>query len=126
MSMIFYVDDDLMMFNVFEKVFKKSKHDVFFNKDGEGVVEKLLAMNPRPDIILLDMVMPKLSGLEILSMIKNKPELESIPVICFSNLAEPENIKKAKSLGAVRYLIKSDYDPFQVLSVIEEVIKKSK
>ena len=126
MSKIFYVDDDSMLLDVFGRGFKFAGHNVILVKDANTVVESLHSMNPKPDVILLDIKMPVKDGFEILTEIKSEQELKEIPVVCFSNMMNKEDMEKAKSLGATEYIVKSEHTPKQVVSIVEDVIKRSK
>jgi len=86
-------------------------------KNGEEGIDKI-AIN-KPDIILLDLLMPKRDGFYVLEEIKKNPDWKSIPIIVLSNLGEDMAIKRAMDMGADDYLIKSQHP-------IEEVIKKVK
>jgi CheY-like chemotaxis protein len=126
MSKIFFVDDDSMMRDVFEKTFRLYGHEILFARDGKQFLTDILALEQKPDLILLDMMMPTTNGFEVLEEIKKNETIKDIPVICFSNLAESADAEKAKKLGAADYIIKSEYPPKQVVDKIEEVIKNSK
>lgn len=126
MSKIFFVDDDSMMRNVFEKTFRLYGHEISFAKDGQEFLTAIVGMEQKPDVILLDMMMPNMNGFEVLEKIKNNEVIKNIPVICFSNLGGTEDAIKAKKLGAVEYIIKSEYPPQQVVNKVEEVIKMAK
>ncbi len=125
MSKIFIVDDDSMMLNVFEKTFRLHGHTISFAKNGEEALRDLSNMAEKPDVVLLDVMMPKMNGFEVLEKIKADPSLVKIPIICLSNLGGDDDIKKAMSLGATLYLIKSQFEPRIVVERTEEVIKKN-
>ncbi|MBL7142034.1 response regulator, partial [Patescibacteria group bacterium] len=76
----------------------------------------------RPDMILLDLVMPKLSGFEVLEKLRYNPATQDIPVIILSNLGQEKEVSKGKALGAVDYLIKADVHLTEVLDKIGKYI----
>jgi len=76
-----------------------------------------------PDLILLDLIMPKMSGLEVLELVKKDPRLKDIPVLILSNLGQDEDIQRGLSLGAMDYLIKNDARPADVAEKIAAILK---
>ena len=95
MSKIFFVDDDSMMRNVFEKAFKLYGHEILFAKDGKEFLAEISSAEEKPDVILLDMMMPTMNGFDVLEKIKENPATKDIPVICFSNLGGSVDAEKA-------------------------------
>jgi CheY-like chemotaxis protein len=81
-------------------------------------------IEPKPDLILLDIVMPKKGGFEVMEEMKNNPELEKIPVIVISNSGQPVELDKAKKLGARDWLVKTEFDPKEVLEKVKKQIGK--
>jgi DNA-binding response OmpR family regulator len=90
--------------------------------DGEEGL--LLSAEERPDVILLDILMPQMDGFEVLRAIKNNTSLNSI-IIIVSNLSGPEQLQKAKSLGADDYMVKADVTPALVADRVKSVLKLS-
>lgn len=122
MIKIFLVEDDPLMVRMYEKTFKLSGYEVEIAFDGEEALSKLQKMKPKPTIILLDIMMPKLSGFDVLRELKKNPDLKSVPVVALTNLAGKDDAEKALELGAVLYLVKSQYDPKEVVEKVKEVI----
>ncbi|OGF62276.1 hypothetical protein A2926_04270 [Candidatus Giovannonibacteria bacterium RIFCSPLOWO2_01_FULL_44_40] len=119
---IFLVEDDPLMIRMYEKAFKLSGYEIEMAFDGEEAIAKLKTMDPRPTLVLLDIMMPKLSGFEVLKHIKQDPKLKAIPVVALTNLAGKEDAEKALGLGAVLYLVKSQYDPKQIVDKVKEIL----
>jgi len=122
MEKIFLVEDDPLMIRMYEKAFKLSGYEIEMAFDGEEALAKLQTMKPKPTLILLDIMMPKLSGFDVLRNIKQNADLKSIPVVALTNLAGKEDAEKALELGAVLYLVKSQYDPKQVVDKVKEIL----
>lgn len=122
MAKIFLVEDDPLMIRMYEKAFKLSGYEVEMAFDGEEAIAKLQTAKPKPTLILLDIMMPKLSGFDVLRNIKQNADLKSIPVVALTNLAGKEDAEKALGLGAVLYLVKSQYDPKQVVDKVKEIL----
>jgi CheY-like chemotaxis protein len=132
MAKILIAEDDEPMARIYEKAFKLSGHTVEIASDGEEMLRKLKEGPRKPDAILLDMVMPKINGLEVVQAIKMGDEWEEyrdIPIVIITNLPRlsgSEDIKKSVELGVVEYLLKSMYDPVAVVKKVEENITKAK
>lgn len=122
MIKIFIAEDDPLMARMYEKAFKMSGHAIEMAFDGEEAITKLKNIDPRPTVILLDIMMPKKSGFEVLAEVKKDAGLKGIPVIMLTNLAGKEDAEKALGMGAVLYLVKSQYDPKQVVDKVSEII----
>lgn len=91
-------------------------------KDGEDAIKKI-AKN-KPDLILLDLLMPKKDGFYVLEELKKNPEWKLIPVIILSNLGEDTEIKRAMEMGANDYFVKSQHPIDEVIKKVKEYLKK--
>lgn len=120
MSKILIVEDDPLMSRMYEKIFSFDKYDIVMAENGEEGVDK--ARNEKPNLILMDIMMPKMNGLEALEKIKADPELKNIPVVMLTNLAGDKDAETALAKGAVKYIIKSEQDPKQVSDMVKEVL----
>ncbi len=120
MAKVLLIEDDPLMIRMYKKIFTFDGHEVETAVDGEEGFSKVSSFNPT--VILLDVMMPKLNGLEVLEKIKKDPDLKRIPVIMLTNLAGQQDIDKALELGAVKYIVKSEYDPKQISDMVKEII----
>ena len=89
--------------------------------DGEVALERL--RESKPDLVLLDIVMPKYSGFDVLEVMHSDPSLSDIPVIIISNSGQEVEIDRAKKLGAKDFLIKPEFTPDEVLQKIKDNLK---
>ena len=121
MAKILIVEDDPLMLRMYQKIFTFEKHEVEIAVDGEEGLAK--AQSFMPTIILLDIMMPKMNGLQVLEQLKVNQVTKSIPVIMLTNLAGQQDAETALSKGAVKYIIKSEYEPKQIADMVEEVIQ---
>lgn len=119
---VLLIEDDQLIQRMYEKIFTFEKFEVEIASDGEEGLEKARAAQPKPTIILLDVMMPKMNGMQVLEKLKLEPELKSIPVVMLSNLAGENDIETALSKGAVKYIIKSEYDPKQIADMVKEIV----
>jgi CheY-like chemotaxis protein len=125
MAKLFIAEDDQFMMRLYERAFRLGGHELTIAGDGEAALASLEKMDPKPSCIMLDVMMPKLSGFDVLRKIKEDDRIKNIPVVLLTNLAGPQDEKKGLELGAVLYLVKSQYKPRQVVEKIEEIIKAS-
>ncbi len=119
---ILLVEDDFFIRELYQRQLLKEGYLVEAAVDGaEGLVK---ANDFRPHLILLDIMLPKLNGLDLLRTIKTKPETKDIPVILLTNLGQESVIKEGFTLGAEGYLIKSAYTPSQIIEEVKNFLAK--
>lgn len=116
---ILIVEDDPLMCRMYQKTFVLEGYEVDLAVDGE---EGVLKAKSKPHVILMDIMMPKMDGIQALALIKQDPELKNIPVVMLTNLAESSKAEEAIGKGAVKYIIKSEYDPKQVVDLVKQVL----
>lgn len=124
-TILFLAEDDPLMSRMYERAFTASGYSLEMAFDGEEAISKLEKMNSAPTVILLDIMMPKKNGFDVLRQIKQNDKLKKVPVVMLTNLAGQEDAEKALSLGAVLYLVKSQYDPKEIINKIKEIISAS-
>lgn len=117
---ILIVEDDPLMSRMYQKIFTFEKYEVVMAGDGEVGLEK--ARQIKPTLILLDIMMPKMNGLQVLDKLKADPEMKGIPVIMLTNLAGEKDAENALLKGAVKYIVKSEYEPKKVVEMVQEII----
>ncbi len=117
---ILLVEDEKIMINLLEKKLIQEGYDVRVAVNGE---EGLKAMREeKPDIVLLDIIMPKMGGFEVMEEMGKDPVLKEIPIVIISNSGQPVELDKAKELGAKDWLIKTEFDPQEVVEKVEKQI----
>ena len=121
---ILIVEDEEVLAKVLQEKFEEEKFEVAVAKDGEAVLP--LVKKFKPDAILLDIILPKLDGLEVLELVKAEDDFRSIPIIMLSNLDGDDKIKKALNMGAVDYMIKTQHPINEVIEKVNEYILKAK
>jgi len=119
-KILLIVEDDPLMSRMYQKIFTFEKYDVDTAVNGEEGVEK--ARKLKPTAILLDVMMPKMNGFQVLEKLKADPDTKHIPVIMLTNLAGEKDAETALMKGAVKYIVKSEYDPKQVANMVKEII----
>lgn len=121
MKKILLVEDDPFLSRMYVKIFKMRGFSIQAEYDGEAGLAA--AKEDKPDIILLDIMMPKMNGLEVLEALKADPNTKTIPVVMLTNLSDQKQQKTALEGGAVKYLIKSEFDPDETVEVVKEILK---
>lgn len=124
MSKILFVDDDVLISRMYERAFRISGHEVITAQDGVTALELLTNINDLPDIILMDQMMPKMTGAELLKRIREfNTQVKDIPVVVLTNSMKEEDMNTFIELGATMYLPKMEQDPSNVVLKIEDIIK---
>jgi len=104
---ILLVEDDPFLSSVLRLKLEKESFKVIRAADGEEALNFLTEQGIKPSLILLDLILPKKNGFEVLETIRQDPLLEKLPVIIISNLGQPSDIERGKALGVIDYFIKA-------------------
>ena len=120
MQKILLIEDDPLMVRLYQKVFERDGYEVEIALRGvEGLAK---AKEVKPDLILLDIMMPEMDGFEVLTKLKGDEETKNIKVIALTNLAGSGDEERALKLGVLKYIVKSEYDPDEVVKMSKEVL----
>ena len=122
MKTILFIEDEAAIHRTFSDALSKENYDIISALDGE--IGLRLAKEKKPDLILLDLVLPKLNGFEVLKALKADEATKAIPVIVLTNLEQMEDIQRVIDLGARTYLVKSNYDLAEVVAMIKKAIEE--
>ena len=118
---VLIIEDDQRINKVYMAKLSVEGITVMTALDGEEGLRKIYS--EKPDLILLDLMLPQKSGFEILKEIKQDPKVKDIPVLILSNLAQEKEVEKGLELGAEDYLVKTDYSIQQVMEKIKKALK---
>jgi len=118
---ILLIEDDPFLIDIYTTKLKESGFKVEVATNGEEGIIK--AQETKPNLIVLDIVLPQIDGWEILKEIKANPNLKKIPVVILSNLGQKSEVEKGIKLGAAKYLIKAHFTPSEVIEEIKKVLK---
>lgn len=121
MNRILLVDDEDTLVQLYNMAFSREGFTVDIAYDGTECLARLKVS--RPDIIILDIMMPKMNGLETLKALKSDPLTATIPVIIATNLTDPDEEKKAHDAGAAEYILKSDYIPADLVAMVKNYLE---
>jgi len=119
---ILLVEDEEIMIDLLEKKLNQEGYEVSVARNGVEGLERMRAL--KPDLILLDIVMPKKGGFEVMEDMAKEDELKNIPVIIVSNSGQPVELDRAVKLGAKDWLVKTDFDPQEVIDKVKKQIGK--
>lgn len=114
---ILLIEDEPLLGNLLKQRLEKEGIQVVLKRDGEEGLSALREF--KPDLVLLDIILPKISGFEILENLKADPQLEKAPVIIVSNLGQDSDIARGQSLGAIQYFVKAKLS-------IEDLVEQTK
>ncbi len=122
MKNILFIEDESALQRTIGDILKSKDYRVIKALDGESGLRS--AKEERPDLILLDLILPRMDGFKVLKGLKTNEETKNIPVIILTNLEETEDIQKALELGATTYLVKSSYTLEEVVKKIEKALEE--
>lgn len=118
MNKILIIEDEEIILDLMQKKLSQEGYETSVAKDGK---EGLKAMRGiKPDLVLLDIVMPEMGGFEVMKEMRKDSDLKNIPVIVVSNSGQPVEIDKARELGAKDWLIKTEFDPQEVIDKVRK------
>ena len=117
MAAVLIVDDDDLMLHMYEVAFANSELAVQLAKNGEEAVRTIISS--KPDLVLLDVMMPEMSGIDVLKKIRENPDTTNTKVIILTNLLDQAIKKQSFDLGAKDYLVKSDHTPVEVVQIVK-------
>jgi len=122
MKKILLIEDDEILLDILQRKLKQEGYDISLARDGEDGLSKM--KEDKPDLVLLDIIMPKKNGFEVLYEMQNDSTLSGVPVIIISNSGQPVEIDRAKQMGARDYIVKTHFDPAEVLTKVVEQLGK--
>ncbi len=117
MKKILIIEDERIMVDLLMKKLSKEGYSVSAAFDGEEGLSKI--RETKPDLVLLDMVMPKMGGIEVIEEVVKDKELKKIPLIVISNSGQPVELERIKELGVKDWLIKTEFDPQEVIEKVK-------
>lgn len=117
---ILLIEDDLFLSNMYKTKLELEGFNVIVARDGESGYRQ--AEETKPDLILLDIILPKKDGFEVLRELKENAAVKEIPVILLSNLGQRSDIDRGLNLGAADYLVKAHFMPSEVTAKIRQIL----
>jgi len=121
---VLIIDDEDDVLTMYKERLEADKFEIETASNGQKGLDLAFA-NP-PDVILLDIIMPKFNGLDVLQMLKSRTETKDVPVYLLTNLPEEASGEKAKQLGAAGYLVKANNEPSTVANLLKGLASAQK
>lgn len=121
MKKILLVEDEPFLIDIYTTKLKKAGFGVSVARDGDSALR--VVKEEKPELVLLDIVLPHIDGWEILRKIKSNKELKEVKIIVLSNLGQKQEVEKGLKLGATKYLIKAHYTPTEIIEEIKNILK---
>lgn len=123
MKKVLIIDDDEILRDLLEKKLTRNGYEVQTAEDGEKGLKEI--RKNRPDLVLLDIIMPNMGGFDVLKEMNKDEDLEDISVVIVSNSGQPVEIDKAKEMGVKDWVVKTEFDPEEVLKKVVDQIGKA-
>ncbi|MDI6591426.1 MAG: response regulator [Patescibacteria group bacterium] len=120
MKKILLIEDEKILAEMYRDKFSQAGFQVFLAFESKQGLA--LAKKEKPDLIILDILLPRENGITFLTWLRKDPEISSIPVVAFSNYDDPKTRKEAEKLGVLDYLIKTNYTPKEIVKKIKEYL----
>lgn len=118
---ILLAEDDIQLIDIYRRKFEIEGFNVRFAEDGQEAIDILKEW--KPDVVLLDIMMPKVNGLDVLKFIKEKAGYEKVITIILTNLGNESTAEEIYKLGATEYIVKAEMTPLEVSNKVKELIK---
>jgi len=123
MKKILFIEDESALQQTLGTVLKREGYEVVTALNGE--IGLKLAKTQSPDLILLDLILPKMDGFVVLEKLREAPETKEMPVIILTNLERMEDVERALELGAATYLVKANYTLKEVVEKVRQALAKT-
>ncbi len=121
---ILIIEDEETLQKALQEILLQENYEVVSALDGELGFK--MASSEMPDMILLDLILPKMDGFEVLEALRKDEKTKKIPIIILTNLGGTEDVQKALVLGATNYVVKADHDLSEIVEKVKEVIGQEK
>jgi len=117
---VLIIEDDPLIVKIYSTRLKSDGYEVFSAENGEDGLK--LAEEKHPQLVILDVMMPRIDGFGVLSRLRSAEETKNIPVLLYSNLAAEEEINRAKSMGATEFIVKANISPTEMVAKIKSYL----
>lgn len=124
MAKVLLVEDDIFLSSLLKNRLQKEGIEILLAKDGKEALTIL--KSTKPDLILLDLILPEKSGFEVMEDMRSDPQFQEAPIVVISNLGQPEDITKSHELGAVEYFVKAQTSIDDLVGKVKEFIQFGK
>jgi len=123
MPKILIIEDDKFLRElIVRKLSTEKEFEIVNAVDGESGLKAF--KESKPDVVLLDLILPGIDGFEVLTKMKQDPALSPVPVIILSNLGQKDDVEKGMKLGAVDYMVKAHFTPNEIVEKVKQILAK--
>lgn len=123
MSKILIIEDDKFLRElIVRKLSSEENFEIVNAVDGESGLKAF--KESKPDVVLLDLILPGMDGFEVLTKMKQDPALSPVPVIILSNLGQKDDVERGMKLGAVDYMVKAHFTPNEIVEKVKQILAK--
>ena len=122
MAKILFIEDDPLIVKIYTTRLTTDGYTVLSAENGEQGLE--IAQKETPDLIVLDIMMPKIDGFGVLTKLRSLAQFKTIPILVYSNLAQEDEIARAKQIGATEFIIKANLSPTEMVGKIKQYLSK--
>lgn len=123
MAKILFIEDDPLIVKIYTTRLTADGYQVLSAENGEDGIK--LAETETPDLVILDIMMPKIDGFGVLEKLRANEQMKTKPILVYSNLAQEEEIKRAQTLGATEFIIKANLSPTEMVEKIKKYLNRS-
>ena len=123
MAKILFIEDDPLIVKIYTTRLTADGYQVLSAENGEDGIK--LAETETPDLVILDIMMPKIDGFGVLEKLRANEMMKTKPILVYSNLAQEEEIKRAQTLGATEFIIKANLSPTEMVEKIKKYLNRS-
>lgn len=120
---ILLAEDDIQLIDMYEKKFELEGFEVVVAEDGEKTLKVINEEKNKLDVILLDIMMPNLNGIEVLKRVRENPETKDIMIIILTNLDNESTIEEVYRYGVTEFMVKAELTPMQVVDKVKELLR---
>lgn len=120
MRKILLIEDDPFLVDIYTTGLMKAGYQIEVARDGETGIKKIKEF--QPDLLVLDIILPKADGWQILNKLRENQKKDKLKIVILSNLGEKEEIKKGLELGVVKYFVKAEYTPTEIIEEIKKIL----
>lgn len=124
MAKILFVEDDPLIVKIYTTRLTADGHQVLSADNGEEGLK--IAEQENPNLIVLDVMMPKMDGFAVLTRLRENPQFTNTPILLYSNLAQEDETVRAKDLGATEFIVKANLSPTEMIEKIKQYLQKQR
>jgi DNA-binding response OmpR family regulator len=117
---ILFIEDDALIVKIYTARLTKDGYEVFTADNGEDGIK--IALEKRPDLVVLDVMMPKVDGFGVLEKLRADANFTKVPILLYSNLAQEEELKRALAMGATEFIVKANISPTELVEKIKKYL----